>query len=523
MAFAGGVRSTIHSPSSETATPAQRPRPSVAVVPGLNACAGENGSDRACVAAARSTMVVEPVSVIANAEAVVSPLTLATVTGSVVFPNQACTAARTAVMLRAAWVTSLLPVSRRSCGVPLKDSPRRGDRSNPKSVTRMASCHRGHSVEVTEMGSVPTASVGARVPREASDVTRHTSSPSPPAEPKYAPTLFTMPNATGAFKLGSQRIGPSAMGAKEEEERDWYSAMLGALPLVKLALGMSDTASGPAGDTVHDRLAVIMSNGHRLSKRRTGVGTSESEITREPACADSCAGVVAEKIRAYGAREIEVLGRRVCCVVVCDTLKVSVDDTVVEGVAAADGDCEAVEVAAALVPCIVLADGIAALLLDKITLALCDTEALEVCDSVDVELEGVCVGDVDRDEDPLRDEDSEVLGECEGGIVEIAVGETDAVDAPVRVIDAVDDTVGVKVCDAVFDCVRVTDEVALAVPRPVCDMDGAATEGRGVVIARIGKRAIHASCQTTLRVGTVFSKRHPRAHFSRSLRVPRTL
>lgn len=216
VALAGGVLINIHRPSSDTAIPVHIPEPNVAVVPSRNAaCACACTS--AC--AARSTTVDEPVSVIVNTEAAVAELESAT--GRATCSKANLTTASTAVRLRTASVKSLLPVSRRICSVPLRESPRRGDRMRPKSVTRIASSHKGHIVDATDTGSAPfaidraLATLSAESGDMPDEVTRQTSSPSPRAEPKYALTAFVTPRATGASELGSQDTGPIDVGVEE--------------------------------------------------------------------------------------------------------------------------------------------------------------------------------------------------------------------------------------------------------------------------------------------------------------------
>lgn len=186
--------------------------------------------------------------------------------------------------------------------MPLRESPRRGDRRIPKSVTKMASTHSGHSVAVTDTGCVPIASV---LPADACDdeVTRQTSIPSPLPVPKYAPTAFIRPSGTKASELGLHETGPTDTGTEGGEDIAWKRATFRGLGALRFR-----GASGPAGDTAHATVAASTpppSVGQRLSAKVKGAATSESETAREPASPLSLETEDAdEKSSAYGWRDV---------------------------------------------------------------------------------------------------------------------------------------------------------------------------------------------------------------------------
>ena len=243
------------------------PAPSVAVVPARNA---------ACDA--RNTTVVEPVRVIEKVDSATAD------TGRGMLSHMADAASSTADRLRVASATSPQPDRSNSACVALKETPSRDDRMIPKSVTRIASTHKGHSVAETTTGCVPTAT---RLPGEdadASELTRHLNVPTPLRLPKYAPTLLDTLSATGSLDDGSQDTGPAGTGAKDMSS--WKSAVLCILELCD--------ASGPAGDTEHERLTEssppMTSDGQRLSPSTTGVAAIESETARtsKPTRVEDC-------------------------------------------------------------------------------------------------------------------------------------------------------------------------------------------------------------------------------------------
>lgn len=313
VALVGGVTSASHIPFSDTSPTTHLPEPSVADVPARNAACN-----------ARKTTVVEPVRVIekVNSASVDSEM----------LSHMACAALSTADRLRVASATFPQPDRSNSSCVALTETPSRADRMIPKSVTRIASTHKGHSVAETITGCVPTAIRWPSV--DADELTRHLNVPTPLRVPKYAPTVSDTLSATESSDDGSHVTGPADTGAKDMSS--WKSEVLCILELCD--------ASGPAGDTEHERLTEstppLSSEGQRLSLSTTGLAASESEMARtsEPTCADECnrGEDVYENSSAYGSRD--VLGVRVC-VAVCERLLVKVGVTEAEVTATSLDDC----------------------------------------------------------------------------------------------------------------------------------------------------------------------------------------
>ena len=245
-------------------------------------------------------------------------------------PKRDCTAWSTTERLLTAVPTSLHPEICKSSSVPLMDKPKRGDRIRPNSVTRMASSHRGHSVEKTTTGCVPIARTLLDVAEEVEPkVARHVSFPEPLAVPTYAPTVSETPSATSASEVGSHRMGPTVA-----DGTDWKRATPGVLAL--------SGASGPAGDRSQARLAIItppLSDGQRLSAKATGAATRESDTATAYTASleEVCCSATEEKRSAYGSRD--ELGVRVC-VAACKVLAVRDGVEVTEAVTEVLGDFE---------------------------------------------------------------------------------------------------------------------------------------------------------------------------------------